>query len=175
MGSISSGTTNSLGAPGGADGSYVVRINMPTGAGSSVDLNQGLGVTFLANSTYTLSFEIDAGSTATLLSGSSLSLQAGSTPVATLSGTAFTSLLSGNNQFQTLSLIYQSGNVAPVGDIGIAFNANSTAGAGGNFFLDNFQLGVTPIPEPSTYALCSLGLFLTIFACHRRRSDKVVF
>lgn len=171
MGSVASGTTTSLGAPAGADGSYVARINIPTGVGASVDLSQSLAPSFLANSIYTLSFEIDAGSTATLLSGSSMSLTAGSIDVATLSGTTFTSLLDGNNDFQILSLVYQTGNTAPTGVIGIDFDANSTAGAGGNFYLDNFQLGVTPAPEPSTYALCGMGLLLMAVEWRRRRSS----
>jgi hypothetical protein len=174
LGSVSSGTATSLGAPAGADGSFVARINLPAGAGGSVDLSQSLAPSFLANSIYTLSFEIDAGSTATLLSGSSMSLEAGSIDVATLSGTAFTSLLDGNNDFQTLSLTFQTGNTPPVGVIGIDFDANSTAGAGGNFFLDNFQLGVTAAPEPSTYALGGLGLLLMTFEWRRRRSRIAV-
>jgi hapalindole biogenesis HpiC1 cyclase-like protein/PEP-CTERM motif-containing protein len=171
LGSVSSGTATSLGAPAGADGSYVARINLPSGVGASVDLSQSLASSFLANSIYTLSFEIDAGSTATLLSGSSMSLTAGSTDVATLSGTTFTSLLDGNNDFQTLNLTYQTGNTPPVGVIGIDFDANSTAGAGGNFYLDNFQLGVTPTPEPSTLALLSLGA-LFFFGCSKFQKHK---
>ncbi len=171
LGSISSGTTNSLGAPAGADGTYVGRINLPAGAGASIDLSQSLTNTFLANSIYTLSFEIDGGTTASLLSGSSISLEAGSTPVATLSGTAFTSLLDGNNDFQTLSLMFQTGNSPPLGNIGIDFNANSLAGAGGNFFLDNFQLDVIPAPEPGTCALGGMGLLLMAIEWRRRRSS----
>lgn len=62
--------------PTGADGSYVVRFDMPAGARVSIDLSQSLGVTFLANSIDTLSFEIDAGSTVTSLSDCSISLEA---------------------------------------------------------------------------------------------------
>jgi len=172
LGSISSGTTNSLGAPGGADGSYVMRGNLPSGVGGSLDLRQSLTNLFLANSIYTLTFEIDGGTTASLLSGSSISLLAGSGSVATLSGTNFTALLDGNNDFQTLSLTYQTGNAAPSGVIGIDFNANSPAGTGGNFFLDNFQLDVTAVPEPSTVMLASLGSLL-FFGCSKYRKHKL--
>ncbi len=167
--SIASGTTNSLGAPGGADGNYVVRVSLPVGAGATVDLRQSLATTFLANSTYTLSFEIDGGTTVSLLSGSSISLLSGSTSVASLSGTNFTALLDGNGDFQTLTLTYQTGNTPPGGNIGIDFNTASTAGAGGNIYLDNFQLDVVPIPEPGVYVLSGLGILLLVVRLRGRR------
>jgi hypothetical protein len=68
-----------------------------------------------------------------------------------------------------LTLTYQTDNSPPTGVIGIDFDANSTAGAGGNFYLDNFQLGVTPAPEPGTCASCGMGL-LMMTVWRRRRS-----
>jgi hypothetical protein len=160
--SVASGTAGSLGAPAGADGNYVVGITLPVGAGASASLSQTLSDVFLPNSRYVLSLEIDPGTSANLLSGSSLQLEAGSTSVASLSGTDFLSLLNPNGTFQTVTLTYETGSAPPSGNIGIDFDANSVAGVGGKIFLDNFQLTVNPVPEPQPIALMSMGLLLAI-------------
>ncbi len=158
--SVASGTTNALGAPAGADGSYVARITLPAGVGAADGIEQILTNTYLANSIYTLSFQLDGGTAVNLLAGSSLSLESGSTPVATLSGANLVTLLDGNGDFQTISLTYQTGNSPPLGNIGIEFDANSVGGVGGSIYFDNFQLDASPVPEPQTLALIAMGSLL---------------
>jgi hypothetical protein len=170
--SIASGTTNSLGAPAGADGSYVARIILPVGVGASAGLRQTLTNTFLANSIYTLSFLLDGGTSVSLLAGSSLLLENNSTPVASLSGANLVSLLNGNGNFQTISLTYQTGNSPPSGNIGVEFDAASVAGVGGNIYFDNFLLNVAPVPEPQPLALTAMGVLLLLgFTKYRTRKQ----
>jgi len=169
--SIASGTTNSFGAPAGADGSYVARITLPVGAGASAGLRQTLGSTFLANSIYTLSFQLDGGTAVSLLAGSSLSLESDTAPVASLSGAGLVSLLDGNGDFQTLTLTYQTGATPPGGNIGVEFDAASVAGVGGSIYFDNFLLNVAPAPEPQPLALLAMGSLL-LLGCSKHRTRK---
>jgi hypothetical protein len=170
--SIASGTASSLGAPAGADGSYVAQITLPVGAGASAGLRQTLTDTFLPNSLYTLSFQLDGGTSVSLLAGSSLSLENNSTPVASLSGANLVALLDGNGDFQTITLTYQTGNTPPSGNIGIEFDAGSVAGVGGSIYFDNFQLNAAPVPEPQTVALVVMGSLLVFgFSKHRTRKQ----
>ena len=170
--SIAANTTSFFGAPAGADGSYIARITLPVGVGASAGLNQVLTATFLPNSIYTLSFQLDGGTSVSLLAGSSLALDNNTTPVASLSGANLVSLLDGNGDFQTISLTYQTGNSPPSGNIGVEFDAASVAGVGGTIYFDNFQLGVAPTPEPSTAALVSLGSLL-FFGFSKDRKQKL--
>jgi len=97
--SVASGTTNTVGGPQPPDGLFDVRISLPVGAGASTSLRQTLTTAFLANSVYNLSVLIDPGTSLSLLSGSSLSLESGTTPVTSLSGASLVSLLNPNGQF----------------------------------------------------------------------------
>ncbi len=169
--SVAAGTSVSLGGPVPNDGSYLARLSLPAGGSASLALSQTLGDSFLANSLYTLSFDLDQGTSAGLLGGTTVELRAGSSTVASLSGSELLTLLDANDGFQTLNLTYQSGGVAPVGNIGLFIGADSVAGVGGNVFVDNFQLGVTPVPEPSPLALG--GMSALIIGLWRKRSRAV--
>jgi hypothetical protein len=158
--SISAGTGISLGGPTPTDGSFDARISLSSGVGASVSLSQILNSTFLPNSSYTLSFDLDAGANVALLGQAVLELRAGSSTVASLSSSSLLSLLDTSSGFQTINLNYVTGDTAPSGNIGLFFGANSLAGVSGNIYFDNVGLTVQTVPEPSFGALMGAGLGL---------------
>jgi hypothetical protein len=78
---------------------------------------------------------------------------------------------------------YTTGNTTPTGKIGIRFKASSLLTAGGNIYLDNFQLSaqpvvqtvqsIPPVPEPGVFTLISMGLVLLRLAQRARNPSKI--
>lgn len=155
--SIISGTAASFGLPSAPDGSYVTKMTLPGSVGATTDLSQGLAVSFLPSSVYTLSFSVNPLSDATLLANTTLNLKAGGITVASSVLTGLTA-----NIFQTFTLTYTTGVTPPIGSIGIDLNSFSLIGGGGSFYADNFALKVVPVPEPKTYALLAFGLLALV-------------
>lgn len=153
--SISSG--DSLGGPVVTDGSFDARVILPLSAGAGVTLEQTLSAGFQANSRYTLSVQLDDGASAGLLSGAAIELRAGNTTVASLDGSQLLLLVDTTSGFQTVSLDYTTTASPPLENIGIYFAAASSASVAGSIYLDDFSLTVSPVPEPSTAALLSIG------------------
>jgi hypothetical protein len=170
--SISAGTGISLGGPTPTAGTFDARLTVASGIGTSLSLFQSLSATFQPNANYNLTLDLDPGFNLALLGQASLQLQAGSTTVASLSGTNLLNLLVANNSFQTLDLNYITGGSAPSGNIGILFNLNSVAGVSGNVYLDNVNLDVAAVPEPSTFVLALTGSLL-LFGFSKFRKQKI--
>jgi RHS repeat-associated protein len=120
-------------------------FNLPLPSGSIVAYSNGhlisqdlTGVSVQPNSTYTLS--VDVGNRLDHLSGGYLiSLQAGSTVLASLSGSA-TTITPGN--FATQTLTYTSGATVPSGDLTIVLTSTSTSSQGD---FDNVRLNGSTI------------------------------
>lgn len=167
---------NLLGGPTPPEGTRDLRLSVPIGFGASESISQTLSASLSANTEYRLSVWISAGSTVSLLSSGSLQLRAGGNPLTSLTGTSLTSLINPNGSFSKVTLVYQTGSQPISGLMGIYFGVSSTATIGGNIYLDNFQLtstsiGVSPIPEPESYAIAS-GVCLASFAWLRWRTSR---
>lgn len=151
------------------DGSSVAQLEFLVGALGTVSIFQNTGVSFLANSIYTLSFDIDQRSLVNLLSNGSASIFDGSSAVATLGGSSLLTLLDGSGPLQPVTLEYITGAVAPSGQIGIGFTAGGGVEAiNSGFIIDNVRLDVVPVPEPGTVMMIALGGIW--FHLRRRRS-----
>lgn len=177
-------TVNSAGAPGVASIDYDLGASLGGLAGletPEATLWQPLvGQSLLANTTYTFSVDVNAGSlldvSALSSRGFGIGLTTGSS--ATGIGTYFAdslsspglldiSLLSGTDQ--RLSLTFTTGASVPLGDLGVAI----FAGRGNqalelslltNYTIDNAQLSA--VPEPHVSILIGFGL-LVILKGHR--------
>jgi hypothetical protein len=150
------------------DGSNAASLTFLAGVAAEVSIFQDLGTSFLSNSLYTLTFDAGQASAVSLLSGASASIFAGGTPVATLSGATLISLLDLNGDLSGFTLEFTTGEVAPVGNVGIEFSAGGVAEViGSGLVVDNVNMTVTPVPEPGSAMLIGMtGLWLLI---NRRR------
>jgi hypothetical protein len=154
--SVAFGTSSSLGGPPAANGTYIAKISMPLGLGYMISLDQDLGQKYQPNSIYTLSVALDQGTVAGLFANATLSLRAGATKESSLNGAALVSLLDTKSGFQTVSLTYQTTATVPTGDIDVFFQDQSLLSLASIVYLDNFQLSVMPVPEPSSVAFFAL-------------------
>jgi len=142
------------------DGSNTAQLTFLVGAVADVSIFQNLGAPFLSHSIYTLTFDAGQASILSLLSGASASIFANTTPVATLSGGSFVSLLDLNGNLTGFSLEFETGEVAPLGNIGVGFSAGGLAQlAGSGLVIDNVQMTVAPVPEPGPALLIGLSGF----------------
>jgi hypothetical protein len=167
--SVAIGTAASLHGPTPPEGSFEACITLGAGVGAFASLSQTLDATYQANATYNLSLELAISANVSLLSQSTLELQAGSTTVASLTGSSLVSLINTTNNFQTIDLSFTTGNTAPSGDIGIEFTASSVVGLSGNLYLDDAQLTMTPTPEPRPGALFAAGFGVLLSLNHLRK------
>ncbi len=140
---------------------------------------------FLANSVYTLTFDIASSTTlsASLFSdlGFNVSLTAGGlglNPGTAVANTILDpsildlNLLLGTSGTGTLT--FTTGAVAPTGNIGVLVEFGNSTGALdvnalGEISFDNFGLSVAPVPEPGSAVMLALGMALLF----RRRSRNL--
>lgn len=165
-------TDVSFGASGLAtNGSNVAELQFLAGVLANVGIFQNTGVSFLPNSIYTLSFDIDQRSVASLLNGASAALYEGTNVVASMSGGSLLTLLDGSGGLQPVSFQYTTGAVAPSGTIGIGFSAGGVAEVlGAGLIIDNVRLDVVPVPEPGTALMIAMaGGWLHLVSRRRRR------
>lgn len=153
------------------NGTNVAELQFLAGVLAGVSLFQDTGVSFLPNSIYTLSFDIDQRSVANLLNGASASIFEGSNVVASVSGGSLLTLLDGSGPLQPVSFQYTTGAVAPSGNVGIGFSAGGVAEVlGAGLIIDNVRLDVVPVPEPGTALMIAMaGGWLHIISRRRRR------
>lgn len=151
-----------------SEGSNAATLTFLLGVAAEVSLFQSTSDLFQPNTLYTLTFDAGQASLLSLLTGASASIYSNSTPVATLSGASLISLLDLSGQLSTFSLAFETGAVAPAGNIGLGFSAGGLAQvAGSGLVIDNVQMTAVPIPEPSSALLIgSTGLWLLF---NRRR------
>lgn len=122
-------------------------------------ITQTLGVSLLANTTYTLS--VDVGNRLDhLTTNYGMALFAGSTLLNSL--TASNGLIPAGT-FANESFSFTSGATVPSGNLMIVLG---TAGIQSDF--DNVRLTASPVPEPASLALLGIGLGLVAFVIRRR-------
>ena len=120
---------------------------------------QTLGVSLLANTTYTLS--VDVGHRLDgLVSNYALSLFAGGTVLNSLAGS---NGLIPIGTFADESFSFTSGASVPSGSLSIILGS-----AGPQTDFDNVRLVATPVPEPGSLALLAAGLGFAFFVFRRR-------
>jgi len=135
----------------------------PRHAGQSQNdtMNQDLGVTFLPLTTYTLTVAIGNRVSVNDPTGTA---RFGLTSGGTIELGTFTTAVSLANTFQDFTYTFNTGAVAPTGNVGIRLGVQPTVGRG---LFDNVRLDASPIPEPST-GLCAL-IGASLVLAHRRR------
>jgi hypothetical protein len=143
-GDIQVGTAAAVGGPTPPDGTNELDINLPASILASASLSQTLTNKYLPDSTYVLSVALDQGTIANLISGATLSLNAGSTSLASLSGATLASILNNGSGFQTVTLTNKTGNTVPTNCINISLSDTGLTSIGGNVYVDNFKLTVNP-------------------------------
>ncbi|MFD0894578.1 hypothetical protein KBB96_05840 [Luteolibacter ambystomatis] len=165
---------------GSATGMAAINFAQPSAPGSlagsempEADLWQVLtGTPLVANTSYTLGVDVDAGSLLSIGSFSSVGFGIGVSTGGSTSSTgtlymdslsnpslADLSLISGTTQ--RLSLTFTTGAIVPGGDLGIViFGGRGSQAMSGtnlyNFRIDNVTLDT--VPETSSLALCALGV-----------------
>lgn len=154
------------------DGTFSTRFSFGIGVGNTASLTQNLtGVSLVSNSLYQLTIDLNTGTLLGAISGVSIEILAGNTSLATLTGANLVSLLNPNSTlFQTVTLNYTTGAVAPAGNIGVRISGGGVAAAASAFYVDNVRLTQTPIPEPSTVAASLAGAGLLGLVMRRRRA-----
>ena len=120
---------------------------------------QTLGVSLLANTTYTLSVDIGHRLDG-LVSNYALSLFAGGTVLNSLAGS---NGLIPIGTFADESFSFTSGASVPSGSLSIILGS-----AGPQTDFDNVRLVATPVPEPGSLALLAAGLGFAFFVFRRR-------
>jgi hypothetical protein len=143
-GDIQVETAAAVGGPTPPDGTNELDINLPASILASASLSQTLTNKYLPDSTYVLSVALDQGTIANLISGATLSLNAGSTSLASLSGATLASILNNGSGFQTVTLTNKTGNTVPTNCINISLSDTGLTSIGGNVYVDNFKLTVNP-------------------------------
>ena len=128
----------------GLSGGHLARYG---GQNANTTGSQDLAVGFLANSVYTLTISIGDRATGDLSGTVNFGLTAGGTPQGSF--TQVTTAQIDDNTFQDFIYTLTTGAVAPTGNVGIKFSADTT----GRGVFDNVRLEV--VPEPST-ALCAV-------------------
>jgi hypothetical protein len=124
-----------------------MKISLPLSVAASATISENLTNQLQPDSVYTLSVDIDAGSTLDLLDNASLNLYsvAGSTNLASLQGETLVSVMvGGSSGYQTATLTYKTPNTVPSTAIGVSLDA-SGVGDSGTIYVDNFQLTQAPI------------------------------
>jgi len=151
-------------------------VALPTGTNSAQFYQTLTGVSYQANTTYTLSAKIDTSSllgiSLNLLgsNGIGIALTAGGNNTIVASSTTVTPILDFSNNTYNLSFNYTTTGTAPTGDIGIRlFAGQGISGVPlnvlGNVKFDNVTL--TSVPEPSTVGLFVAG-FCAIIMVRRK-------
>lgn len=143
------GTKQDNGAP---HGNTVASIAFAVGLLGAADVSRSLADTpYRPNTEYILRIDMKTNAVLDLLAVKPfirLESVSGSTrtPVAVLHDARLLSLLAVTNQFRTLELRFQTGDVAPSGDIGIAFGAAAVASLIAELRFDNIRLEVRRKP-----------------------------
>ncbi len=134
------------------------------------------GQTYAANTTYTLTADVNASTPlgAALLqsSGVGIALTANGTVVSSTTSTpGIVSLLSGTNY--QVQLTFQTGASAPSGNIGIQLfdqpGGLLTANLLSSVTFSNVTLNATTVPEPTSFGLLGIGLSTLGWARFRKR------
>ena len=139
-------------------GGHLARYN---GQNDNTTGSQDLRVGFLANSVYLLTISIGDRATNFLSGTVSFGLTAGGTNQGAF--TQVTRAQVADNTFQDFTYTLTTGAVAPTGNVGIKFSADTT----GRGVFDNVRLDASAIPEPST-ALCAVIGGLALLRRRRR-------
>lgn len=147
----------------------LLRANGLAGVGTFGSAYQDLGVSYTANSRYTLSADVGVESLASLLSGYGFSLMNGSNTLATRDQSTLLTLLLNSNQLYHASLTFDTNGTVPTGNVGVQFFESSLANVAGAFIFDNVSLSVTAIPEPTTIGLIALSFVGVATAYYRQR------
>jgi len=136
---------------------------------ASTTMTQDLGVTFLANTTYTLTVALGNRVVGDISGSMRFGLTNGGTELGTFTLVAVPSAVTGGT-FQDFTYTFTTGAVAPTGNVGISLEApdpsQSQFGPGRGVF-DNVRLDASPVPEPSA-GLCAL-IGASLILAHRRR------
>jgi hypothetical protein len=148
---------NDLGGPSPTDGTYLAQLSIPLSINAGVTLEQTLSETLVESSRYELTLDLDFGTLPNLTTEFLIELRAGSFSVASLENSQLNELVDSEAGLQEISLVYVTTDAPPDGNIGIHLSASGTAAAGMEFYIDNFQLTVTPIPEPRPLLLVLIG------------------
>jgi len=157
------------------DGSNVAALSFLVGAVGGITLYQDTGVSWLPDTTYTLTFDADQISTVSLLSEASVSLFGGATPIATLNSGSLLSLLDGTGGLNQISLQFATSSIAPTGTLGVQFAVGGVAEVlGAGLVIDNVALDATPTPtpEPGSALLASFASIWLIVS--RRRHHQLL-
>lgn len=162
--------------PGGIDGVQIGRLTSSGVAGVATNgtFYQDLGVSFTANTRYTLTASVGLANIAQAPSSFGFSLMAGNTAVASTSQASLLSLLVTSNQLFQASITFQTGATPPTGDVGVQFFQGNLAGVAGSMIFDNASLAAVGVPEPSTYALLGGTLVVGAWAGRRYRRRKAL-
>ncbi|MFT3882439.1 MAG: PEP-CTERM sorting domain-containing protein [Gemmatales bacterium] len=147
----------------------LLRANGLAGVATTGSAYQDLGVSYTANSRYTLSVDVGVESLASLLSGYGFSLMNGSNTLATRDQSTLLALFLNSNQLYHASLTFDTNGTVPTGNVGVQFFESSLANVAGAFIFDNVSLTVAAIPEPATIGLIGLSIVGAAGAYYRHR------
>ncbi len=152
----------------------LLRSNGLVGVGTTGTAFQDLGVSYTANSRYTLSADVGLENIAAALSDFGLNLMNGSNTAATLNKSSLISLLVDSDSLVHVTLTFDTNGSPPSGNVGVEFFESSVAGVAGAFMFDNVSLSVTAVPEPATIALIGLSVLggAGAYWRHRRQAKK---
>jgi hypothetical protein len=143
-GSAQAGTAAAVSGPPAIDGANEFHLNIPASVLFKAELSQTLTNHYVPNSTYTLTVDLDQGTTAGLITETTLSLNAGDTLLATNSGAHLATTLDDSTGLQTVALAYKTGNTVPTNTISIVLNTSGAVGLNGDLYVDHFTLSVEP-------------------------------
>lgn len=159
--------------PGNIDGSNIglLRSNGLVGIASDGTATQDLGVSYTANTRYTLTVFAGIENIALVVSDYGFRLLDSGSPVpgAERNKASLLSILNDSNNLHQVSLTFDTGSIPPSGTIGVQFFESSLVGVGGAFMFDNVSLTAIGVPEPATIGLISLSITGGIGAFFYRR------
>ena len=152
------------------DGEHVASICTSAGVAGHVTIEQILeGQSYQANTRYTLQVDVNDGELAQVLNcGPTIALTADGKTIASSGESTLLSLFDCGNGFETWTLTFVTGTVAPKGDIGIALSSMSLANVMGTVSFDNVRLNAAAVPTPTAIGA---GLAcMTLMILRRRRT-----
>lgn len=160
--------TGSYNSSNASDGNNVARISSLVGVAGAATVSQQLtGQGYAANTRYTLEVDVYTFGVAEIFDAAFISLTSNGSSVAHSGEGALVSLLDLGSGWNTWSLVFETGDSTPTGDIGIRLGTFSLVDLVSTIAFDNVRLDATAlsnggdpsvVPSPAAAPLVLMGL-----------------